>query len=65
MILSDKNIKEYIKKGKIKINPKPELKKQLDPCSLDLHLGNVFKTFKPSQYPYLDLKRRGALTSRN
>lgn len=57
MILSDKDIKKYIKDGKIKISPKPNFKEQLGPCSLDLHLGNVFKTFKPSKYPYIDLKR--------
>ncbi|MCZ2845793.1 MAG: dCTP deaminase [Candidatus Bathyarchaeota archaeon] len=57
MILSDKDIKKYIKAGKIKIRPKPDFKKQLGPCSIDLRLGNAFKTFKPSQYPYLDLKR--------
>ena len=57
MILSDKDIKKFIKKGKIKIIPNPDFKEQLGPCSLDLHLGNNFKTFKPSQYPYLDLKR--------
>lgn len=58
MILSDKDIKKYIREGKIKIKPKPDFKEQLGACSLDLHLGNVFKTFKSSQYPYLDLKRK-------
>ncbi|MBZ1345026.1 MAG: dCTP deaminase [Candidatus Nealsonbacteria bacterium] len=58
MILSDRDIKKYIKEGKIKITPKPNFKVQLGPCSLDLHLGNIFKTFKSSQYPYLDLKRK-------
>lgn len=58
MILSDRDIKKYIKEGKIKITPKPNFKDQLGPCSLDLKLGNSFKTFKPTQYPYLDLKRR-------
>jgi dCTP deaminase len=58
MILSDKDIKKYIREGKIKINPKPNFKEQLGPCSLDLHLGRAFKAFKPSQYPYLDLKRK-------
>lgn len=57
MILSDRDIKKYIKEGKIKINPKPKFKEQLGPCSLDLHLGNIFKVFKPSEYPYLDPKR--------
>jgi dCTP deaminase len=57
MVLSDRDIKKYIKEGKIKIKPKPNFEEQLGPCSLDLHLGNVFKIFKPSDYPYLDLKR--------
>lgn len=57
MILSDRDIKKYLKEGKIKIKPEPNLEEQLGPCSIDLHLGNEFKIFKPSQYPYLDLKR--------
>jgi len=57
MILSDKDIKDHIAKGIIKITPAPNFEEQLGPCSLDLHLGNSFKTFKPSRYPYLDLKR--------
>ena len=58
MILSDRDIKNYIREGKIKIKPKPNFKEQLGPCSLDLHLGNIFKIFKLSDYPYLDLKRK-------
>jgi len=58
MILSDRDIRKYIQEGRIKINPQPVFEEQLGPCSLDLHLGNIFKTFKPSQYPYLDLKRK-------
>lgn len=57
MILSDRDIKKYIQEGKIEVFPRPDFEVQLGPCSLDLHLGNEFKTFKPSQYPYLDLKR--------
>jgi dCTP deaminase len=57
MVLSDKDIKKYIQEGKIKIDPLPNYEKQLGPCSLDLHLGNIFKIFKNSDYPYLDLKR--------
>lgn len=58
MILSDRDIKKYISQGKIKVKPAPDFKKQLGPCSLDLHLGNIFKTFKPSNYPYLDPNRK-------
>jgi len=58
MILSDKDIKIYMKEGKIRIKPRPSFKEQLGPCSVDLHLGNIFKLFKPSEYPYLDPKRK-------
>ncbi|MDD5433417.1 MAG: dCTP deaminase [Candidatus Pacebacteria bacterium] len=57
MILSDKDIKDYIAKGKIKISPSPDFETQLGPCSLDLRLGDSFKVFKQSRYPYIDLKR--------
>ena len=57
MILSDQDIKRYIQEGKIQVYPAPNFEEQLGPCSLDLHLGNTFKIFKPSQYPYIDLKR--------
>lgn len=56
MILSDRDIKKYIKEGKIKIKPSPIFKEQLGPCSLDLHLGRVFKVFKHTHYPFLDTK---------
>ncbi|MBU0476754.1 dCTP deaminase [Patescibacteria group bacterium] len=56
MILSDRDIKIHLRERKIVINPEPNFKEQLGPCSLDLRLGNSFKTFKPTQYPYLDLK---------
>ncbi len=57
MILSDKDIKEYINKGKIEVSPQPNFEAQLGPCSLDLRLGNSFKVFRQSRYPYIDLKR--------
>jgi len=56
MILSDRDIKKYIKEGKIKITPKPNFKEQLGPCSLDLRLGKFFKTFKRAEFPFIDLK---------
>jgi len=58
MILSDRDIIKFLKEEKIKISPKPNLKEGLGPCSLDLHLGNSFKVFRPSQYPFIDLKRK-------
>lgn len=58
MTLSDRDIKKYIKEKKIKIKPKPDFKKQLGPCSLDLHLGSRFKVFKHNKHIYLDLKSK-------
>lgn len=58
MILSDRDIKKYIREGKIKIIPKPDFRKQLGPCSLDLRLGNFFKTFKRAEFPFIDLRTK-------
>ena len=55
MILSDRDIKKHLAEGKIKITPAPDFEKQLGPCSLDLHLGDLFKVFKHAEYPYIDL----------
>jgi dCTP deaminase len=56
MILSDRDIKKALKSGRIKITPAPNLKVQLGSCSIDMHLGNKFRFFKNSSYPYIDLK---------
>jgi len=56
MLLSDRDIKKYIKAGKIKISPAPNFKDQLGPCSIDLRLGKVFKSFKRTEIPFIDLK---------
>ncbi len=58
MILSNEDIKKAIKEGRIKVDPAPDFKEQLGPCSLDFHLGDTMKVFKPFSYPYLDLKRK-------
>ena len=56
MILSDRDIKELIKEGKIKIHPMPDFKIQLGPASLDFRLGNEFRIFNHSSKPYIDPK---------
>lgn len=56
MILSDRDIKKAIKKGRIKITPEPDFAIQLGSCSIDFHLGNKFRVFKHSSYPYIDLR---------
>lgn len=56
MILSDRDIKKALSTGRIKIDPAPNLEEQLGSCSIDLHLGNIFRVFRHSRYPYIDLK---------
>ena len=55
MLLSDRDIKKAIAKGRIKITPKPNFRKQLGSCSIDFHLGNRFRIFKHSTHPFVDL----------
>lgn len=54
-ILSDKTIKEYLKEGKIIIEP-IEDEKQIQPSSVDMRLGDEFKVFKVIRKPYIDPK---------
>ena len=54
MILSDRDIKQAITVGKIQIEPAPNFDKQLGSCSIDFHLGQTFKIFNHSKYPYID-----------
>jgi len=54
MVLSDRDIKKYLDGGRIKIYPRPDLDAQLGSCSVDLRLGNSFRIFEHSRYPYID-----------
>lgn len=54
MVLSDRDIKGALKKGRIKITPSPDLKTQLGSCSIDLRLGSTFRVFDYGKYPYID-----------
>lgn len=55
-ILSDLDIKNYLKEGKIKIEPLIDEDKQIQPSSVDLRLGNEFKGFKVIKKPFIDPK---------
>lgn len=54
MVLSDRDLKKALKDGRIKIKPSLDLKTQLGSCSIDLRLGNIFRVFEHSKYPYID-----------
>lgn len=54
MILSDRDIKKYIKEKKIIVKPTPDYTVQLGAATLDLRLGNKFRVFEYSKHPYID-----------
>ena len=52
MVLSDRSIKEALVSGRIRIEPlDPE---DVQPASVDVHLGPRFQVFRNSRYPYID-----------
>ena len=55
MVLSDRSIKEQMLAGRIRIEPcDPD---DIQPSSVDLHLGTAFQVFRNSRYPYIDPSR--------
>lgn len=54
MILSDQDIKKALQTKRIVIKPTPDYATQLGSCSVDLRLGNTFRVFDYSKYPYID-----------
>jgi dCTP deaminase len=55
MVLSDRSIKEQVLAGRIRIEPlDPD---DIQPSSVDLHLGARFQVFRNSRYPYIDPMR--------
>ncbi len=58
MILSDKDIKEALKKGQISIEPLLDAELQIQPSSVDLRLGNEFRLFKYVEMPFIDPRNK-------
>lgn len=55
MVLSDRTIRREIEAGNILIDPLgPDA---IQPASVDLRLGNLFRVFRNSQIPFIDVKR--------
>lgn len=54
MILSDRDIRQRLKEGRIVVTPKPNLTEQLGSSSLDLRLGYDFRVFKHRKQPFVD-----------
>lgn len=53
-ILSDHDIKKYLKSGLIIIDPLEDPERQIQPSSVDLRIGNEFKGFKIIRKPCID-----------
>ncbi len=54
MILSDRQIVEMLKTGKIVIEPLKDSTEQIGPSSVDLRLGPEFIVFRREKKPYID-----------
>ena len=56
MIYSDRDLKKLIDEGRLVIEPfDPD---SVQPSSIDLRVGNQFRVFANSRYPYIDVKER-------
>lgn len=63
MVLSDRTIRQMLEVGRIQIEPFDQ--SDVQPSSVDLHLGADFQVFRNSRYPYIDPSREQAgLTER-
>lgn len=54
-MLSDVDIKEFLEKGKISIDPL--MKDAIQPASVDLRLNNEFLVFKHTEHAYIDVEQ--------
>ena len=54
MVLSDRDIRKALESGRIRIDPAPDLEKQLGSISVDFTLGNTFMVFEQSRFSYID-----------
>jgi len=54
MILSDRDIKQALTDGRIKIEPSDGLEKRIGPDGIDFRLGNTFLVFERNKQAYID-----------
>ena len=54
MVLSDRTIKEELAAGRLRIEPLDE--QDIQPASVDVHIDRVFRVFKVSSRPYIDVR---------
>lgn len=61
MILSDRDIIAALDDGRIRIDPAPDLEKQLGSVSVDFRLGTTFMVFEHSRFSYIDPRNPGSI----
>jgi dCTP deaminase len=54
MVLSDRDIVRALEEGRIRIDPAPDLEKQLGSVSVDFRLGTTFMVFEHSRFSFID-----------
>ncbi len=54
MVLSDRDIIKALESGRIRIDPAPDLTKQLGSVSVDFRLGTTFMVFEHSRFSFID-----------
>ncbi len=61
MVLSDRSIVEEMAVGRVVVDPCDPA--DIQPSSIDLHLGTQFQVFRNSRYPYIDpsVEQRGLM----
>lgn len=55
MILSDRDLRALVEAGDLVIDPFDEA--SIQPSSIDLRVGNLFRVFNNSRYPYIDVRQ--------
>jgi dCTP deaminase len=55
VVLSDRTIRRLLKEGRIGIEPYEE--ELLQPSSVDVRVDRLFRVFRNSRYPYIDVKQ--------
>jgi dCTP deaminase len=55
MVLSDRTIRRLIDEGRVGIDPYDA--SLMQPSSLDVRVDRLFRVFRNSRYPYIDVKR--------
>ena len=55
MVLSDHTIREEIAARRILVEPFDDA--MVQPCSIDVRVGEKFRVFRNSRYPYIDVKQ--------